>query len=301
MNYLITGATGFIGRHLVKMLLSGGHTVNYFGRKRSPLIDPRAAFFNWNVNEEPPLECVCRPDAIVHLAGEPIAQRWNAEVKRCLYDSRVESTRNLVAAIAKLKYKPSVLVSGSAIGYYGERGGEVLTEDSAPGTGFISNLCVKWEREAMKAVDFGVRVVPVRTSVVLGRDGGAVKQMAAPFRFGVGGKLGSGRQWMSWIHISDMIRLLVFAANEPSLTSPVNGCSPTPVTNAEFTDELAQTLHRPALFSVPQFALRLIMGEVANHVFESIRVLPEAAERHGFDFQYPSLPAALENVLGRPV
>jgi uncharacterized protein len=301
MNYLVTGASGFIGRHLVDTLLAAGHTVNYLGRKRSQAIDQRAAFFSWNINQEPPLDCVCRLDASVHLTGEPIAQRWNAEVKRRLYDSRVESTRNLVSAIAKLKYKPSVLVSGSAIGYYGERGGEVLTEDSAPGTGFISDLCVKWETEAMKAVGFGVRVVPVRTSIVLGRDGGALKQMAALFRFGLGGKLGSGRQWMSWIHINDMIRLLVFAANEPTLTAPVNGCSPNPVTNAEFTSELAQTLHRPALFSVPKFALRLILGEVANHVFESIRVLPKAAQRHGFDFEYPSLPAALENVLGRPV
>jgi uncharacterized protein (TIGR01777 family) len=297
MNYLITGASGFIGKHLVKLLLARGDTVNYFGRRRSAELDSRAAFFPWNIAEGPRLDCMGQLDAVIHLTGEPIAQRWNAEVKRRLYSSRVESTRNLVSAIGKLRVKPSILISGSGAGYYGERGDEVLTEDSGPGKGFISDLCINWEKEALRATEFGVRVVPIRISIVLGPGGGALEQMAAPFRFGLGGKLGNGRQWMPWIDIHDLARLMIHAANETSLRGPVNGCSPNPVTNAEFTRDLASTLHRPALFTVPKFALTVAMGEVATHILESMRVIPKAAQQSGFQFDFPTLREALASSL----
>lgn len=297
MNFLITGATGFIGRRLIASLLSRGHSVNYLGRKRSKELDPRAAFFCWNPNEQPPLESVPRLDAVIHLAGEPIAQRWNKEIKQRIYASRVDGTRALVSAIERLRYKPSVVVSASAVGYYGDRGDEVLSESSAPGTDFLARLCVDWEREALRAREFGLRVVPVRIAAVLGRGGGALQKILTLFKLGLGGKLGRGRQWMSWIHLEDLVGLLLFAAENSVLSGPVNGSSPNPVTNTEFTATLSKTLHRPALFPAPLFALRLAVGEMADYLFASERVIPNAAQNAGFSFRYPDLPAALKNLL----
>ena len=294
MNYLVTGATGFIGRKLVEVLLSRGDSVNYLGRQRSRTMDSRAAFHCWNPNELPPLNSVPRLDAVINLAGEPIAQRWTKEVKQRLYDSRVGGTHKLVTAIGDLPHKPSILISASAIGYYGDRGDELLTEASARGNDFLARLCTDWEREAVRAAEFGLRVVTLRIAPVLGRGGGALKQMLTPFRLGLGGKLGSGRQWMSWIHLDDLVRLILYCAEHSTVSGPVNASSPEPVTNAQFTQALARAVHRPAFFSIPKFALKVAMGEVSEYLFASARVMPEAAGRAGFRFEYPKIEESLQ-------
>jgi uncharacterized protein len=296
VNYLITGASGFIGRKLVHILLSEGHAVDYLGRRRSASLDSRAAFHCWNPDEKPPLNSVPPVDAIVHLAGEPVAQRWTPEVKQRIYTSRVESTRKLVSAISELAYKPAALVTASAVGYYGDRGDEVLTESSAPGADFLARTCVDWEREAIRASEFGIRVVRIRIGIVLGRDGGALKQMLTPFRLGIGGRLGNGHQWMPWIHVDDLVRLFVHAATN-SIEGPLNGSSPAPVTNAEFTRHLAQALHRPAILPAPKLALKVVFGELADYLFASLKVMPEATKQSGFEFQYQELGGALKALL----
>jgi uncharacterized protein len=296
MNYLLTGATGFIGSKIVDLLLSQGHSVNYLGRKRSQHLDSRAAFHHWNTSELPPLDSVPRLDAVVHLAGEPVAQHWTPEVKRRIYNSRIIGTRNLVSAIGQLDYKPSVLVSASATGYYGNRGDEVLTEQSRPGSDFLAEVCRDWEKEAFRAREFNVRAVPIRIGIVLGRNGGALKQMVPVFRLGLGGKLGSGKQWMPWIHVRDLARLCVFAAEHPEIESPLNGvCQP--VTNTVFTRELGRALSRPALFTVPKFALKAAFGELSEPLLSSARVFPEATTNAGFEFQFQELGPALREAV----
>src|SRR4051812_41427222 len=297
MNYLITGATGFIGQRLVNYLLHSGNEVNYLSRQRRETLEGRAAFHIWKRDEEPSLNSVPRLDAIIHLAGEPVAQRWNENVKRAIYSSRVDGTRKLVTAVEKLKHKPSTLVSASTVGIYGDRGDEVLTEASAPGKDFLADVCVAWEREALRAGDFGLRVVLIRIAIVLGPHGGALKQMLVPFRLGVGGPLGSGKQWMSWIELDDLVRLFVFAAENQNIHGALNGAAPEPVTNAQFTKALSQVLHRPAMMPVPKFALRVAMGEVADYMLASQRVVPEATQRAGFRFEHSRIENALRNVI----
>jgi uncharacterized protein (TIGR01777 family) len=297
MTYLVTGATGFIGRKLVAALLAGGHAVNYLGRRRDPALDSRAAFYCWNPGEKPPLNSVPPHEAVIHLAGEPLAQRWTSDVKRRIRQSRVDATRDLVSGYGELRHRPEVMISASAIGYYGDRGGEVLTEESRAGNRFLADVCVGWEREARNAEQFGIRVVPIRIAAVLGRDGGALPRMLKPFRLGLGGKFGSGRQWMSWIHIDDLVRLIRFAS-ESNASGPWNGSSPNPVTNAEFTRALAKALGRPAPWSVPKFALRIALGEMADFLFDSARVIPQAATKAGFRFEYPEINMALRSLIG---
>jgi uncharacterized protein len=239
-------------------------------------------------------------DAIIHLAGESVAQRWSARSKRSIKDSRVDRTRALVEAIGKLKHKPAVLVSASAVGYYGERGAEVLTEQSGRGSGFLADLCVSWETEAIRAREFGLRVVPVRLATVLGPGGGALKPMLPLFRAGLGGRLGSGLQWMSWIHLQDVVNLLLFAAGNEHITGVLNACSPEPVQNIEFTRQLARVVHRPAILPVPLFGLKLILGEVAGYIVASARVMPEEPLRHSFEFSYPALEGCLEALVASP-
>lgn len=297
MNYLITGASGFIGSRVADRLLAGGHSVNYLGRRRSEKLDGRAAFHVWSGSEEPPLDSVPRLDAIIHLAGEPVAQRWNSAVKKRIYESRATATRKLVAGIARLKYKPSVLVSASAVGYYGDRGSEVLTEQSVAGRGFLAEVCVAWEQEAFRAEESGVRVVAARIATVLGKEGGALAKMLPPFKLGLGGKFGNGRQWMSWVHVDDLVELLLFAAGTAGVSGPLNASAPDPVTNEEFTRRLGQALRRPAIIPVPEFALRMMLGEMSSFLFSSLRVQPAATEQAGFRFRYRTLSEALGNVL----
>jgi len=299
MTYLITGATGFLGRRLVEMLLADGHSVNYLARKYDRSMNSRAAFHCWENPETtlPPLSSVPRCDAVMHLAGEPIAQRWSDEVKQRIRASRLTGTRNLVEAIGLWKHKPNALVSSSAIGYYGNRGDEVLTEASEPGKGFLAELCLGWEAEADRARKLGLRVVKIRTGVVLGPDGGALKQMLPPFQFGIGGKFGDGKQWMSWIHREDLLRMFRFAADTEGVEGALNGTAPQPVTNAEFTRVLAKAVHRPALIPIPKFGLRLVLGEMAEFLFDSARAMPEAAIRQGFSFTYNQLQDALKPLI----
>ncbi|MBV8867075.1 MAG: TIGR01777 family oxidoreductase [Acidobacteriaceae bacterium] len=297
MTYLVTGATGFIGTKLVEQLLGRGDAVYYLARRRSTKLPTQASFHPWETSNIPELNALSRIDAIFHLAGEPIAQRWTAEVKERIYDSRVMGTRNLVTAIAGLRHRPSVLVSASATGYYGDRGSEILTESEAPGGDFLAGVCKNWECEASRACELGLRVVPVRISTVLGLEGGALKEMLPVFRWGLGGKFGSGEQWLSWIHLEDLVRLLMLAADNSTITGPLNGSSPEPVTNAYFTKAFAHALHRPALLQMPKFAMKLLLGEMAEFLFTSLRVIPEAAEKAGFKFAYRELRVALQSLL----
>jgi uncharacterized protein (TIGR01777 family) len=280
MTISISGASGFIGRHLMKSLAQAGHS-------------PRALS-----RHAPPAESLREADAIIHLAGEPVAQRWTAAAKQRILDSRVVGTRNLVEALGRLTRRPETLICASAIGYYGSRGDEVLTESSAPGSGFLPEVCVAWEREAQAAEAFGIRVVRVRTGVVLDANGGALVRMLPPFRMGLGGRLGSGRQWMSWIHLEDLAALFQFAV-ESQVRGPLNAVAPNPVTNSDFTRELAHALRRPAVFPVPEFALKMLFGEMADVLLASQRVAPAAAEAAGFRFRFPQLAPALESLLRR--
>jgi uncharacterized protein (TIGR01777 family) len=280
MTISISGASGFIGRHLMKSLAQAGHSLRALSR------------------HAPPAESLREADAIIHLAGEPVAQRWTAAAKQRILDSRVVGTRNLVEALAALPRRPEALICASAIGYYGSRGDEVLTESSAPGSGFLPEVCVAWEREALAAEAFGIRVVRVRTGVVLDANGGALVRMLPPFRMGLGGRLGSGRQWMSWIHLEDLAALFQFAV-ESQVRGPLNAVAPNPVTNSDFTRELAHALRRPAVFPVPEFALKMLFGEMADVLLASQRVAPAAAEAAGFRFRFPQLAPALESLLRR--
>jgi uncharacterized protein len=298
MKCAVSGGTGFIGRRIVDGLLQAGHYVGVWSRK--PGLERRngVASFSWDpLQGEPPAESVNTMDAVVHLAGEPVAQRWNEEVKRRIRDSRVLGTRRLVDVIGRVQHKPKVLISASAIGYYGDRGDEILTEDSKPGSGFLVDVCRAWEAEADRAADFGLRVVKLRIGFVLGNDGGALAQMAPAFRAFVGGRLGSGRQWMPWIHASDVAGMFVYAV-ENEIFGVWNATSPNPVTNAEFTREMGKAVHRPAILPVPPFALKLAFGELAQHMLASARVVPEAALRTKYPFRYPQLGPALRNLLG---
>lgn len=297
MNCLLTGATGFIGTRLVAQLLENGHSVNYIARQRSDKLDGRAAFHHWARGDEPRLESVPRLDAVFHLAGEPVSQRWTEDVKKRIRESRVDGTRKLVAAIGKLKYKPTVLVSTSAVGFYGDRGNDPLTEQSAPGQGFLADTCEAWEREAMRAHEFGLRVAMLRVATVLGKGGGALKPMLVPFKLGVGGKFGSGKQWVPWIHLDDLVSLYLFAAQSSSANGALNASAPDSVTNEQFTKALGKVLGRPTLIPAPRFALRAVLGELADFVLSSQRVIPEATERAGFEFRYGQLEPALRSIL----
>lgn len=297
MNVALTGASGFIGQRLIARLLSGGHSLHALGRSR-PAGPAEMAFFPWDASGGPvPLEALQAAGAIVHLAGEPIAQRWNQEVKDRIRDSRVLGTRALVEAVAQLRQRPQTLVCASAIGYYGDRGDEILDETSAPGSGFLPEVCLAWEQEARAAQELGLRVVMLRSGIVLGREGGALKQMLTPFKLGVGGPMSSGKQWMSWIHVDDLVEAILFALISPGGSGPVNGVAPKPVRNEQFAKELGSVLGRPALIPAPAFALKMMLGEAASVVLASQRVLPKALESAGFEFRYPELRGALQNAV----
>jgi hypothetical protein len=281
----------------MKLLAARGHRLHVLSRHAGTNLPAGVQLSVWDPLLGPaPEDALLDADAVLHLAGEPVAQRWTAAAKQRIRDSRVVGTSHLVAALADCSPRPATLVCASAIGYYGSRGDELLSEDSAPGTGFLADVCVGWEREAAKAEALGMRVTRIRTGVVLDPRGGALKPMLAPFRFGLGGPLGGGRQWMSWIHASDLAEMFRFALENPA--PPVlNGVAPGSVTNAEFTRALATALHRPAFLPVPKLALRMLFGEMADMLLASQRVAPVAAEAAGFQFQHPQLAEALGDLL----
>jgi uncharacterized protein (TIGR01777 family) len=237
-------------------------------------------------------------DALVHLAGASIAGgRWNASRKELLRTSRVDATRHLIGALAKLQRPPRVIVAASAIGYYGNRGEETLTEASAPGNDFLAGLCQEWETETGRGAEFGARVVNVRFGIILAAHGGALPRMAMPFKFGAGGRLGDGRQWMSWLTLRETVSIIQFSLATSALSGPVNAVTANPVRNSEFTSVLAKTLHRPALFPAPAFALRLALGEMADALLlVSQRVTPSKLADSGYPFLQPGLASALADV-----
>ncbi len=281
MNVTITGASGFIGQRLLARLLRDGHSLHAIGRSR-PGGPAGVRFSNWDAGKSAvPAESIEGADAIVHLAGEPVGQRWNDDVKKRIRDSRVLGTRAIVEAVSKLQQRPQTIVCASAIGYYGDRADEILDEQSGIGQGFLSEVCGQWEAEARAAGNLGLRVVLTRTGIVLGREGGALKQMLPPFRLGVGGPTGSGKQWMSWIHLDDLIEAIVFSLGNVNVFGPVNATAPNPVRNEEFTKALGTALGRPAIVHTPVFALKLMLGEAAEVVLASQRVVPKASAGRG--------------------
>jgi hypothetical protein len=294
MQITITGATGLIGGELRRHLTACGHELRCLSRKAPP----QPGWFTWDaISGTPPRESLEGSDAVIHLAGEPVAQRWSPEVKRRIRSSREQGTQALVETFAALHRRPEVLVSASAIGYYGDRADELLSERAPPGSGFLPEVCVEWERAARLAGELRIRVVCVRIGVVLAARGGALDKMLPPFRLGLGGPIAGGQAWLSWIHSEDLVRLFAWALENPAIQGPVNAVSPGAVRNAEFTRVLGATLHRPAVIPVPALAMRLMYGEMASVILGSQHVVPEVATQSGFQFSWPELAPTLRNLL----
>jgi uncharacterized protein len=302
MRVFVAGATGFIGRALVPLLEREGHTVVAWTRSESRARARLGADIE-TVGAASGLEGLTTAlggcEAVINLAGEPLlGGRWTAARRAKLRRSRVHFTEQIVRAIAAARQRPRVLVSGSAVGYYGDRGDEVLGENSAQGAGFLADLCRDWEHAARAAEDSGVRVVMLRTGVALGRDGGALAKMLPPFRLGLGGPVGHGRQYLPWIHLHDLVAVIAGALVDDRMRGPVNGVGPDPVTSRAFAKALGLALGRPAVLPTPVLALRLIFGQAAEVMVASQRVVPTALAQMGFPFAFPTLEAALADVLG---
>jgi uncharacterized protein (TIGR01777 family) len=297
MKVLVSGSSGMVGTALRQALRSDGHSAASLVRPGSAL---QTGDVRWDpVTGELDLAAAEGAEAAVHLAGASIAAgRWNDERKRVIRDSRVEATRRLVTALGKLKRRPAVLISASAIGIYGDRGEEELTEQSAPGGDFLSQVARDWEAEAARAEQAGIRVVCLRFGVILAAHGGALAKMLLPFRWGLGGKIGSGRQWMSWLTLGEAVGMVRYALENAKLRGPVNAVAPTPVRNADFTQALARAVSRPAIFPMPAFAARLAFGEMADALLlASQRVLPAGLQESGYTFRQAELAGALQAVL----
>jgi uncharacterized protein (TIGR01777 family) len=295
MTITVAGGSGFLGRALIARLKTDGHQLRVLTRKPRPgqpddvAWNPDGSAGSWSA-------AIDGVDAVVNLAGEGIAdRRWNDRRKRALLESRLLSTRSLAAAIAKVARPPSVVVNGSAVGFYGAHGDEIVTEATPPGRDFLATLCVAWEREADQASAI-TRVAIVRTGLVLNDKGGVLGKMLTPFRLGVGGPLGDGRQFMPWIHIADWVGLVLWLIGNESARGAFNGTAPTPVTNAEFSRALGNALHRPAIVPMPAFALRLLLGEFAESVLTGQRAVPARAEEMGYTFRFRTLGPALQNL-----
>jgi uncharacterized protein (TIGR01777 family) len=295
----VTGATGRIGTRLVAALRDRGDDVTVLSR------DPERArsalgveALAWQPESEPaPVDALAGRDGVLHLAGEDVAQRWSEETKRRLLASRELGTRNLVAGLRAAEPRPGALVSASAVGWYGPRGDEPVGEETPAGEDFLAQVSAAWEREAAAAEALGVRVVRMRTGVVLDRGGGALAKMLPFFRLGIGGPVAGGRQWMPWIHVDDLVALYLAALDGGGWSGPVNGTAPAPVTNREFSRELGRALRRPAFAPVPGFAVRALYGEMADIVVHGQRAVPERAQALGFSFAHPRLGEALRSAL----
>ncbi|MFZ2236697.1 MAG: TIGR01777 family oxidoreductase [Dokdonella sp.] len=294
MHYLITGGTGFIGKALCASLIADQHRVTVLTRNvsRAKACLPTSAMAINRLDE------AANVDVIVNLAGENLTDgRWSDERKQAFLDSRIGTTRQLNHWIVTQDPRPRAMISGSAIGWYGARGDEKLPEESSPGDDFAAKLCLAWEAEAIKAEALGVRVCRLRTGVVLAADGGALAKMLPPFKFGLGGPMGDGKQWMSWITRHDLVRMIRWLAETDAASGAYNGTAPNPVTNADFADALAKALHRPAIIRTPAIALKLMFGEMANMLLTGQRVMPARATSQGFLFDHPELSGALAAVL----
>lgn len=299
MRALITGATGFVGRRLIEEISEPVIVSRDVAKAQRQF--PRAQVCAWDPLREPaPAAALDGVEAIFHLAGEPVAEgRWTAAKKQRIRDSRIQGTRNLVAGLARLDRRPAVLVSASAVGYYGSRGEEPLDETSAPADDFLAQVCRGWEEEARHAEPLGVRTVQLRIGIILGREGGAMSKMLPLFKWGLGGRLGNGRHWMPWVHVDDIVGLCLHAAAQETLRGPVNAVAPQPATNRQFTQALAAAVRRPALFPAPALALKLGVGEFAEVLLASQKVTPRAALASGYAFRYPELAAALAACVGK--
>ena len=306
MHILVSGSTGLMGTSVIPALKAQGHTIARLLRPSSRLAplgaagdsavewDPASGRFDSAAAEG--------ADALVHLAGASIAGgRWTRSRKTILRTSRIDATRHLVAALAGLHRPPRVVVAASAIGFYGNRGEELLTETSKPGDDFLATLCHDWEAESARATQFGARTVMLRFGIILAKHGGALPRMALPFRFGAGGPVGSGRQWMSWLSLDDAVGVVGFALSNAALAGPVNAVSANPARNADFARAISKVLHRPAFIPAPAFALRLVLGELADGLLlSSQRVVPTSLERAGYEFRYAELGGSLAHVLSPP-
>lgn len=289
MRIAVTGGTGRIGRLLVEQLTARGDDVTVLSRS--------AGDVRWDPNAGPaPAGALAGRDAVVHLAGENIGQRWTAETLRRIRDSRELGTRHLVEGLRAAEPRPAALISAAATGYYGDRP-DPIDEDAPPGDDELANLCVAWEREAERAEELGMRVVRVRTGVVLDRRGGALKKMLPPFRLGVGGPVAGGRQYLPWIHLDDVVGIYLAAIDGERWSGPVNATAPDPATNAAFSTALAAALRRPALVPVPGFALRLLYGGQSKLILEGQHALPRRARELGYTFRHPDLDEALRSAL----
>ncbi|MGK2937458.1 MAG: TIGR01777 family oxidoreductase [Solirubrobacteraceae bacterium] len=300
MKVTLTGATGRIGSTLVAALLERGDEVTVLTRSPESAKAKLGAVqaFAWDLKTQTaPAEALTGRDVVVHLAGEDVGQRWNDTVKREILESRELGTRNLVAGIAAAEVKPPLLVSASASGYYGPRGDEPVTEEEPPGTDFLAEVCVAWEREAEKAAELGTRVIRVRTGIVLDQEGGALSKMLTPFKLGAGGPIAGGKQYMPWIALDDEVGLFLAAIDSPTFSGPINASAPTPVTNREFGQALGKALHRPAVAPTPGFAIKVLYGEMSTIVINGVRMVPGRAPELGYEFRYANLDDALAATL----
>jgi uncharacterized protein (TIGR01777 family) len=299
-NILVTGATGFIGQQLCKVLLSQGHSLTLLVRDYQKAA---ALFGNCSrltlISSITKLKNTDTFETVINLAGEPIATgRWNPAKKKRIIDSRLDITRQIIHYIKTAHTKPKLFISGSAIGYYGPNNDEILTETSIGTQCFSHDLCAQWETQAKQAEQYGVRVCLLRTGIVLGKTGGVLASMLVPFSYGLGGRLGHGRQWMSWIHIDDVVGIILEIIKNEKVSGPVNLTAPNPVSNTEFTKTLGSSLHRPTVMAMPAFALRLLMGEVADELLlTGQNVVPEKITSHGYQFQFPDLSGAIANIV----
>jgi uncharacterized protein len=294
MNILASGTSGPIGGALVPALTAAGHRVTRLVRRPPASSDE----VEWDPEKPVAPELVSGYEAVIHLAGETIVGHWDQKKRQKIRDSRVDSTCNLVQALVQAANKPRVLISASAIGFYGNRGKEMLTENSEPGYNFLGMVCREWEGATKPAADAGIRTVQLRIGIMLSMSGGALKQMVRPFRFGLGGIIGNGRQYWSWVTLEDVVGALQHALTHEGLSGPVNVVSPNPVTNIDFTRGIAQVVRRPALFPLPPFAVRLFFGQMGEELMlASARVLPAKLEASGYKFRYPELKPALMDIL----
>ena len=304
MKIVIAGGTGFIGRMLVDTLVASNHSVVLLSRNPGAvrrLSPSRAAIHQWDGSSLGPWqEQMEDAGAVINLAGEPIAGgRWSRERKGRILRSRVNSTKILVEAIRQSRNKPKVLINGSAVGFYGAPGDEIVAEEYPPGRGFLPETCRRWEDEASRAEDLGLRVVRLRTGLVLGDDGGALQKMLIPFRFFVGGPIGSGRQWFPWVHRDDVVEIVQYAFGNPALSGPLNVVAPECVTMDEFCTVLGKAMGRPSRVRVPAFFVKALFGEMSQVLLTGQRVVPAKLIKAGNAFRFPSLKGALEDIAGR--